>query len=75
MTIAVRRVPPMLPGQYSKRGSGTVALACPCCGVISLLDYPFRISDSGVVAPRWLCERCNWTDELQLVDFKEETVG
>lgn len=73
--IKLRRVPEMRQGEYSKRASGTVAIACPVCAFVSVLDYPFRISNTGVVAPRWLCSVCNWTGDLQLVDWGEETVG
>ena len=74
MTTSLHRVSPMLPGQYSVRRGGTVALACPCCGRTTILDYPYRVAQTGDVRPAWLCEACNWSGELQLVDYAEEVV-
>lgn len=73
--IRLSRVPPMLPGQYTKRSTGTVALACPCCAFVTVLDWPYRVGASGVVAPKWLCAVCNWSGDVQLVDYAEAVVG
>jgi hypothetical protein len=74
VTVKLSRVPPMLPGQYSKRASGTVAVACPCCAMVTVLDHPYRISDAGIVTPSWLCSVCNWGGVLELVDFAEAVI-
>lgn len=67
----IRRVQPMAAGEYSVRQGGSVAIACPCCGFVWHLDWPYRVSNEGTVRPKWLCERCNWTGDIKLVDYGE----
>lgn len=73
--VEIRRVAPMQPGEYSIRRGGRVALACPCCGVVVPVDWPYKISETGVVLPAWLCLQCNWSGVIKLTDYAEEVVG
>lgn len=78
MTADLRRVQPLAPGEYSVRrrgGAESVAVACPCCGAVRGLDWPYRVAQTGDVQPEWLCDVCGWSGELRLVDFAEELVG
>lgn len=75
MPTSLHRVQPMLPGQYSVRHTGSVALACPSCGMVSVLDWPYRVAQTGTVAPAWLCSVCDWSGEIKLIDYAEAVVG
>lgn len=69
--VELRRVQPMQAGEYSVRRGGHVAIACPSCGTVSKLDWPYRVSQLGAVAPAWQCIYCSWSGELKLVDYAE----
>ena len=74
----LRRVQAMQASEYSVRRRGaaeSVAVACPCCGGVRGLDWPYMVApQTGDVRPSWLCDVCGWTGELRLVDYAEEVV-
>jgi hypothetical protein len=69
----LQRVHGIRPGQYA-RGRDRAVVACPCCTHVSELDWPYQISEQGVVAPEWRCTGCGWADAIVLTDWAEKVL-